>query len=90
MKKTKTKRVLIPKGGNDKFMTPINLVEKIVYHFQPKGNILEPCIGSGNFYNFLKGWIQKGHTLDWCEIDKGKDFFDYEKKVDWIITNPPL
>ena len=26
---------------------------------------------------------------DWCEIDKGRDFFDYTDKVDWIISNPP-
>lgn len=26
---------------------------------------------------------------DWCEIDKGRDFFDYKDKVDWIISNPP-
>src|SRR5690606_673304 len=23
------------------------------------------------------------------EIDEGRDFFEYTKKVDWIITNPP-
>jgi hypothetical protein len=26
---------------------------------------------------------------DWCEIDKGRDFFIYNETVDWIITNPP-
>ena len=26
---------------------------------------------------------------DWCEIAEGKNYYDYEKKVDWIVTNPP-
>jgi hypothetical protein len=28
-------------------------------------------------------------SKDWAEIDKGKDFFTYDKKVDWCICNPP-
>ena len=35
----------------------------------------------------MKGMLL-GRT-DWCEIDEGKCFFEYDKKVDWIITNPP-
>jgi hypothetical protein len=27
---------------------------------------------------------------DWCEIELGKDFFDYNKEVDWCIGNPPF
>ena len=26
---------------------------------------------------------------DWCEITEGRDFLKYDKKADWIITNPP-
>jgi hypothetical protein len=26
---------------------------------------------------------------DYCELDEGKDFFDYTGKVSWILTNPP-
>jgi len=26
---------------------------------------------------------------DWCEITKGRDFYDYKEKVDWVFTNPP-
>jgi hypothetical protein len=74
---------LIPKGGNDIVMTPLNICELIVKHFNPQGKILEPCCGTGNFLKFLP------KETDWCEISKGKDFFNYNKKVDWIITNPP-
>jgi len=26
---------------------------------------------------------------DWCELELGKDFFDYSQEVDWIVGNPP-
>ena len=26
---------------------------------------------------------------DYCEIEEGKDFFEYTKKMNWIIGNPP-
>ena len=74
---------LTQKNGNDRIMTPIYLCKKIVEHFKPTGKILEPCSGTGNFLKVLPA------NTDWCEIDKGKDFFDYNNKVDWIITNPP-
>jgi len=37
------------------------------------------------FYNNYETEIK-----DWCEIDLKRDFFDYNKKVDWFITNPPF
>jgi len=64
-------------------MTPENIAIKIIEYFKPSGMILEPAKGSGNFYNNFKG------KKDWCEIDEGRDFFEYNVKVDWIITNPP-
>lgn len=68
--------------SDDVVMTPIELAEKLAKHFNPKGNGLEPCCGTGNILRFLD-------NADWCEISKGKDFFDYTNKVDYIFTNPP-
>jgi len=68
--------------SNDLIMTPVYLAKAIVEHFRPTGRILEPCKGTGNFLIFLP-------NADWCEITEGKDFLDYENKVNWIITNPP-
>jgi len=84
-------RRLIPTNTKreDCVQTPIEYAQLIVKHFNPKGDILEPCKGNGVFLKVLKGYIQKGHTLEWCEIIEGKDFFNFNKKVDWIITNPP-
>ena len=76
-------KTLIPKNGNDKVYTPVDLCKKIIDYFKPSGLILEPCKGTGNFSNLLNG-------CDYCEIDEGIDFFDYQKEnVNWIITNPP-
>jgi len=47
--------------------------------------ILDPSYGGGVFYDNLPEYVNK----EWCEIEKGKDFFEYDKKVDCIIGNPP-
>lgn len=68
--------------SDDIVMTPTELAEKLVNHFKPQGKGLEPCRGTGNIYQFLD-------NADWCEIADGKDFFNYNTKVDYIFTNPP-
>lgn len=79
---------LIPKGGNDRVMTPDHLAEKIVGHFIPFGcSVLEPCKGDGAF---IRAFEKFGINPIWCEIDEGRDFFEYDGDVDWIITNPPF
>lgn len=64
-------------------MTPDWLAKKIVEHYKPTGEILEPCKGDGAFMRYLPDNTQ------WCEITEGVDFMEYSGKVDWIITNPP-
>ena len=68
----------------DIVMTPVYLAKNIIEHYKPTGLILDPCRGEGAFYNNYNT-----DNKDWCEIDEGKDFLEYNKKVDWIITNPP-
>jgi len=67
----------------DDVYTPEPLAKEIIKMFSPSGVILEPCRGKGAFYRNLPD------GSDWCEIEEGRDFFNYTKKVDWIITNPP-
>ena len=69
--------------SDDCIMTPEYLAEALVNHFKPSGKILEPCKGTGNFLKFLP------KDSLWCEISEGKNFFDFNDKVDWTITNPP-
>ena len=75
---------MVPKGGNDVVMTPEWLAERIVGRFGVSGRVLEPCRGSGSFFKFMP----KGSL--WCELSEGKDFFDFDERVDWIVTNPPF
>lgn len=68
--------------SDDVVMTPPLLAKRLVEHFKPQGRGLEPCCGSGNILKYL-------NNVDWCEISRGRDFFDYNEKVDYIFTNPP-
>ena len=70
--------------ASDTVQTPVDIARMIVSAFSPKGLILEPCKGIGNIYDVLP------EPKEWCEITQGRDFFDYHKQVDWIITNPPF
>ena len=82
--KTKTRKTpLVPSGGNDRVYTPDYLARFIVSHFRPCGDVLEPCSGGGAFTRAI------GDGCYECEIDRGTDFFDWVKHVDWIMTNPP-
>lgn len=79
---------LVPKKNkpdNDMVYTPEELAKEIISHYKPSGSILEPCYGSGAFYNNYP----EECTKHYCEIDMGLDFFDFDQKVDWIVTNPP-
>lgn len=64
--------------GNDEIYTPDWCVKDMINHFNPTGTILEPCKGLGAFTDVLP-------NADWCEIRLGKNFYDYENQVDWII-----
>lgn len=62
--------------------TPAWVAADMVEHFKPVGNVLDPCRGKGAFTDLLPG-------ADWCEIEDGRDFFDWTQHVDWAISNPP-
>lgn len=73
---------MYPLNGNDRIFTPSELARDIVAHYRPCGRILEPCAGLDAFVRHMPG-------CDWCEIDRGVDFFDCTGRYDWIVTNPP-
>jgi hypothetical protein len=84
---------LIPNGGNDDIQIPRYLANQIVKHFLPlidvkNDLILEPCAGRGAFVRAFK--VNGIKNVTTCEIKNGRDFFDYDQRVDWIITNPPF
>jgi hypothetical protein len=67
----------------DVVYTPWRIAEDMVDFFDPSGECLDPCLGSGVFYELLP------EPRWWCEIAQGVDFFDWKLPVDWIISNPP-
>jgi hypothetical protein len=48
--------------------------------------VLEPFKGEGAFYDQFPAFVEK----DWCEITQGRDYKDYDKDYDWVISNPPF
>ena len=68
---------------NDIVFTPDWLANKICKMFPISGRVLEPCKGEGAFLKYLPN-----DTL-WCEIADGKNYYDFNESVDWIVTNPP-
>ena len=71
--------------SNDEIMTPPELCKKLYNHFKPPGKLLEPCKGTGNFFMSFSPEQEK----EWCEITGGRDFFEFNERVDSIMTNPP-
>lgn len=67
---------------SDVVLTPDEIAADIVRYFKPSGRILDPCRGAGAFWKAMPG-------ADWCEISEGRDFFEWQKPVDWIVSNPP-
>jgi hypothetical protein len=69
---------------NDIVYTPERISKGIIKHFSPIGICLDPCRGSGAFHKYMP----EGSL--YCEIQEGIDFYTFDKKVDWIISNPPF
>lgn len=63
--------------------TPDEVAADILNHFNPFGTMLEPCRGGGAFHRLMPD------GAEWCEITEGRDFYNWDKPIDWIITNPP-
>lgn len=74
------------RGQNDIYYTPPQVVRKMIEmcEITPDMTVLDPCYGEGAFYDNLPE-CQK----EWCEIEKGRDFFSETKRYDLIIGNPP-
>jgi len=67
----------------DVVYTPDWVARDMVDFFKPTGRILEPAAGDGAILKYLPG-------ADWCEIEKGRDFFALQHvRYDWIVGNPP-
>jgi hypothetical protein len=81
------KKIQTRKEANDRIYTPPQMVDLMLgmCDFKDGDVVLDPCRGKGAFYDKLPNNVIK----EWCEIDDGVDFFKYNKRVDWIVGNPP-
>lgn len=68
--------------ASDVVYTPNAIARDIVAHFRPTGRVLEPAAGDGAFLRYMP-------NAEWCELEKGRDFFAWTERVDWIVSNPP-
>ena len=68
--------------------TPDDTASEIMSWISPQipieDSVLESFKGNGVFYDKIP------NKKYYCEIDNGIDFFKYDKKVDWVISNPPF
>jgi hypothetical protein len=69
---------------SDVHFTDGEVARRIVQHFAPAGQCLEPFAGEGAFLQHLPPGSLS------CELTHGVDFFDFKRPVDWIFTNPPF
>jgi hypothetical protein len=71
----------------DRFYTPRELAKELItlVPFKNDDFLFDPCLGKGAFFDNYPIENKK----DFCEIDLDKDFFEFEGKVDWCISNPP-
>lgn len=79
------------KSAHDVFYTPLSLVKIHLEKFNdiPDGAVIyEPFFGSGAYYNEMKKKYPNCEIL-YTEIAMGLDFFSFDNKVDYIISNPP-
>lgn len=85
---TRCNKIKHRENPNDKIYTPNKIALKAIEMADLKEGdiVLDPSYGAGVFYNNLPEYVNR----EWCEIDLDKDFFEYDKKVDCIIGNPPF
>jgi hypothetical protein len=70
---------------NDVIYTPNSIVDLMLEFcdYKEGQSVLDPSKGKGAFFDKLS------EPKDYCEITEGIDFFNYTKKVDLIVGNPP-
>lgn len=71
---------------NDVFITPLKLSKFHIDTIDYKDHDMwyDPFKNSGSYYNQFPNENKK-----WSEILDGRDFFDFNEKVDIICSNPP-
>jgi|TARA_R110002020_G_C15825827_1_gene733644 hypothetical protein len=71
----------------DLMFTPLNIASDIISKIDIKADdkVLDGFKGGGAFYDQLP-LCRKYY----CETDEKIDFFDWDNRVDWVVSNPPF
>ena len=79
---------LVNKEGKSIVMTNPEMAKMLLKRIDFKeGDVLmECCRGDGAFFNNFPDYTKN----EWCEINEGRDFLDYDGTVDYTISNPPF
>ena len=74
----------------DVYITPESLVRRhlSIFSGMKQKIVLDPFRGSGAYFNRFDDYFQQS-IFEWCEIEAGRDFFDYTGTPDIIVSNPP-
>ena len=74
----------------DVYVTPESLVRRHLSIFENMSHctVLDPFRGSGAYFNLFNDYFPHS-KYEWCEIEAGRDFFDYTGSPDVIVSNPP-
>lgn len=62
----------------------LHLINRV--EFRNGDVVMEPCKGTGSFYNNLPENVEKRY----CEINEGIDYLKNEEMVDITLSNPPF
>ena len=83
----KSLKIKYNSNRRDCVYTPEDLTVKLIGKISIKKSdiLLDPASGQGVFFRNFPA----GNKKFKCEIENGSNFFEFSKKVDWIITNPP-
>jgi hypothetical protein len=75
-------------NSNDELYTPISLSKKLIENIpiHESESCFDPFYGTGSFFNNFNS----NDKNDYCEINLGRDFFKYQIRHDWVISNPPF
>ena len=80
----KEEQVLLSKPNKDFYYTNEEMVKDLLRITPISGSVLDAGSGLNKvWYNNLKGEKYE------CEIEEGCDYYKWNKKVNWVLGNPP-
>jgi len=78
---------VVANSKNDEFYTPPYAIYPLLKYIKPNSRIWCPFDTDRSW--FVKVFKKFGHTIEYSHLELGEDFFEIEKKCDYIISNPP-